>query len=211
MARYPELAARSFIVGSFGKTYHVTGWKVGYAVAPAALTTEFRKVHQFVTFSTHTPVQYALADFLGDSAGSPSSAAFFQRKRDLFLRLMEGSRFSAAAEPRELFPADGLLRHHRRRPMPTLPCASRASTASRRSRPRPSSRVLPPRRCCDSVSRRRTTRSSVPPSACAGCSSTWCDRRKGRASRPPDQPLMLNARRSLTVPLALAPDSSIMY
>ena len=56
-------AERSFIIGSFGKTYHVTGWKVGYAVAPAALTAEFRKVHQFVTFSTNTPVQHALADF----------------------------------------------------------------------------------------------------------------------------------------------------
>ena len=95
MARYPELAARSFIIGSFGKTYHVTGWKVGYAVAPAALTTEFRKVHQFVTFSTHTPVQFALADFLGDLRGLAELGPFFQRKRDLFLRLMEGSRFSA--------------------------------------------------------------------------------------------------------------------
>ena len=95
MARYPELAARSFIIGSFGKTYHVTGWKVGYAVAPAALTMEFRKVHQFVTFSTHTPVQFALADFLGDLRGLAELGPFFQRKRDLFLRLMEGSRFSA--------------------------------------------------------------------------------------------------------------------
>jgi methionine transaminase len=95
MARYPELAARSFIVGSFGKTYHVTGWKVGYAVAPAALTVEFRKVHQFVTFSTHTPVQFALADFLADLRGLGELGPFFQRKRDLFLRLMEGSRFSA--------------------------------------------------------------------------------------------------------------------
>jgi methionine transaminase len=93
MARHPELAARSFIIGSFGKTYHVTGWKVGYAVAPAALTAEFRKVHQFVTFSTHTPVQYALADFLSDRRGLAELGPFFQRKRDLFLRLMDGSRF----------------------------------------------------------------------------------------------------------------------
>jgi methionine aminotransferase len=93
MARYPELAERSFVVGSFGKTYHVTGWKVGYAVAPADLTTEFRKVHQFVTFSTHTPVQFALADFLGDQRGLAELGPFFQRKRDLFLSLMEGSRF----------------------------------------------------------------------------------------------------------------------
>lgn len=94
MARHPELAARSFIIGSFGKTYHVTGWKVGYAVAPAALTAEFRKVHQFVTFSTHTPVQYALADFLSDRQRLADLGPFFQRKRDLFLRLMKGSRFT---------------------------------------------------------------------------------------------------------------------
>ena len=93
LARDPALAARSFVVGSFGKTYHATGWKVGYAVAPAALTTELRKVHQFVTFSTSTPVQYALADFLGAERGLRELAPFFQAKRDLFLRLMEGSRF----------------------------------------------------------------------------------------------------------------------
>jgi methionine aminotransferase len=94
MARHPELAARSFIVGSFGKTYHTTGWKVGYTVAPAALTEEFRKVHQFVTFSTITPVQYALADFLADRRGLAELSPFFQAKRDRFLRLMEGSRFT---------------------------------------------------------------------------------------------------------------------
>lgn len=93
MARHPELAARSFIIGSFGKTYHVTGWKAGYAVAPAALTAEFRKVHQFVTFSTNTPVQYALADALASPEGLRELGPFFQRKRDLFLDLMRGSRF----------------------------------------------------------------------------------------------------------------------
>jgi methionine aminotransferase len=97
MARYPELATRSFIVGSFGKTYHTTGWKVGYTVAPAALTEEFRKVHQFVTFSTVTPVQYALADFLAERRGLAELSPFFQAKRDLFLRLMEGSRFTPLA------------------------------------------------------------------------------------------------------------------
>ena len=94
MARHDALAARSFIVGSFGKTYHTTGWKVGYAVAPAALTTEFRKVHQFVTFATNTPVQYAIADFLTVRRGLDELAPFYQAKRDLFLRLMEGSRFT---------------------------------------------------------------------------------------------------------------------
>jgi methionine aminotransferase len=93
MARNDALAARSFVVGSFGKTYHTTGWKVGYTVAPAALTAEFRKVHQFVTFSTNTPVQYAIADFLATRRGLDELAPFYQSKRDLFLRLMKGSRF----------------------------------------------------------------------------------------------------------------------
>ena len=93
MARHPELAARSFVVGSFGKTYHTTGWKIGYTVAPAHLTVEFRKVHQFVAFSTITPVQYGLADFLSSRRGLKELSPFFQAKRDLFLKLMEGSRF----------------------------------------------------------------------------------------------------------------------
>lgn len=93
MARRERLRARSFIVGSFGKTYHVTGWKIGYAVAPAPLTEEFRKVHQFVTFSTNTPIQHALAEFLSQRRGYPELSAFYQRKRDLFLQLIEGSRF----------------------------------------------------------------------------------------------------------------------
>jgi methionine aminotransferase len=93
LSRYDDLAARSFVVGSFGKTFHTTGWKVGYAVAPAALTTEFRKVHQFVTFSTNTPTQYAIADFLADKGRLAALAPFYQRKRDLFLDLMKESRF----------------------------------------------------------------------------------------------------------------------
>lgn len=93
MARYDTLKARSFIVGSFGKTYHVTGWKLGYVVAPAVLTTEFRKVHQFVTFSSMTPTQYAIADFLSARRGYPELSAFYQRKRDLFLELIAGSRW----------------------------------------------------------------------------------------------------------------------
>jgi methionine aminotransferase len=93
IARYPDLRARSFVVGSFGKTFHVTGWKVGYVAAPAALTAEFRKVHQFVTFSTNTPVQHALAEFLAQGRGYPELAAFYQRKRNLFLELLAGSRW----------------------------------------------------------------------------------------------------------------------
>ena len=90
-ARYDTLRERSFVVGSFGKTYSVTGWKVGYVAAPAGLTTEFRKAHQFMTFSTNTPMQYALADFLHARRGWPELSTFYQRKRDLFLELLAGS------------------------------------------------------------------------------------------------------------------------
>jgi methionine aminotransferase len=95
VCRDERLRRRSFVVGSFGKTYHVTGWKVGYVVAPAELTEEFRKVHQFVTFATITPVQHALAEFLRERRGYPELASFYQRKRDLFLELIAGSRFRA--------------------------------------------------------------------------------------------------------------------
>jgi methionine aminotransferase len=93
LALHEGLAERSIVVGSFGKTYHATGWKVGYAAAPSALTTELRKVHQFVTFSTSTPVQHAIADFLTTGRGLSDLAPFFQGKRDRFLALMQGSRF----------------------------------------------------------------------------------------------------------------------
>jgi methionine aminotransferase len=84
VSRYPELAARSFVVSSFGKTYHVTGWKVGYVTAPAPLMVEFRKVHQFNVFTVNTPVQHGLADYMADPAPYLELAAFYQRKRDLF-------------------------------------------------------------------------------------------------------------------------------
>jgi methionine aminotransferase len=83
-ARFPGLAARSFIVSSFGKTYHVTGWKVAYVAAPAALTAEFRKVHQFNVFTVNTPMQHALASYMADPAPYLDLPAFYQRKRDLF-------------------------------------------------------------------------------------------------------------------------------
>ncbi|MDM0110759.1 pyridoxal phosphate-dependent aminotransferase [Variovorax sp. J22R133] len=83
-ARFPGLAARSFIVSSFGKTYHVTGWKVGYVAAPAPLTAEFRKVHQFNVFTVNTPMQHALAAFMADPKPYLELPAFYQRKRDLF-------------------------------------------------------------------------------------------------------------------------------
>jgi methionine aminotransferase len=83
-AALPELAARAFVVSSFGKTYHVTGWKVGYVAAPATLTAEFRKVHQFNVFTVNTPVQHALARYMANPAPYQDLAAFYQRKRDLF-------------------------------------------------------------------------------------------------------------------------------
>lgn len=84
VSRHPELAARSFVVSSFGKTYHVTGWKVGYVAAPAPLMAEFRKVHQFNVFTVNTPVQHGLADYMADPAPYLELGAFYQRKRDLF-------------------------------------------------------------------------------------------------------------------------------
>jgi methionine aminotransferase len=102
-ARYPALAARSFIVSSFGKTYHVTGWKVGYVAAPAALTNEFRKVHQFNVFTVNSVMQHGLATYMNDAAPYLNLPRFYQAKRDLFrdglsstrLRLLpsEGSYF----------------------------------------------------------------------------------------------------------------------
>jgi methionine transaminase len=83
-ARFPGLAARSFIISSFGKTYHVTGWKVGYVVAPASLMAEFRKVHQFNVFTVNTPMQYALASYMAQPRPYLELPSFYQRKRDLF-------------------------------------------------------------------------------------------------------------------------------
>ena len=91
--RFPGLAARAFIVSSFGKTYHVTGWKVGYVAAPAALTTEFRKVHQFNVFTVNTPVQYGLAAYMADPAPYVGLPAFYQRKRDLFREGLKRTKF----------------------------------------------------------------------------------------------------------------------
>ena len=91
-ARFAGLAARAFIVSSFGKTFHVTGWKVGTVAAPAALTAEFRKVHQFNVFTVNTPVQHGLASYLKDPAPYLQLPAFYQAKRDLFREGLAGSR-----------------------------------------------------------------------------------------------------------------------
>ena len=91
--KFPGLAAQSVAVFSFGKTFHATGWKVGYTVAPEFLTREIRKAHQFVTFSVNTPVQLALAEYLKDPEHYETLGKFFQQKRDLFLDQIKGSAF----------------------------------------------------------------------------------------------------------------------
>jgi methionine aminotransferase len=91
--RFPELYARSLAIYSFGKTYHNTGWKTGYCVAPPALTREFRKVHQFNVFSANHPMQAAFADFMADPAEYLGLPDFYQQKRDFFLQAMAGTRF----------------------------------------------------------------------------------------------------------------------
>jgi len=94
IAAHPELRDRSFVISSFGKTYHATGWKVGYCIASKYLTNEFRKIHQFVTFTTHTPTQWAIADFLDNHPEHHQKlSAFYQVKRDLFLGEMQGLGF----------------------------------------------------------------------------------------------------------------------
>lgn len=97
MSRYPELKERSFVVSSFGKTYHNTGWKVGYCLAPRPLSKQFQRIHQYLTFSTMTPVQYALADIMDKPNLYLDLADFYQKKRDYFLDLLTGSRFRAMA------------------------------------------------------------------------------------------------------------------
>jgi len=94
LARHPALRERTCVVSSFGKTYHTTGWKVGYVAAPRALTAEIQRVHQFVTFATNTPAQHAYAEVTRRRAHYDDLAAFYQEKRDRFLELLEGSRFT---------------------------------------------------------------------------------------------------------------------
>ena len=100
VASHAELAARAFVVSSFGKTYHVTGWKVGYVAAPGPLADEFRKVHQFNVFTVNTPVQHGLARFMADPAPYLELGAFYQRKRDLFRAGLAATRF-------RLLPSEG--------------------------------------------------------------------------------------------------------
>lgn len=95
-----ELYERTFVCGSFGKTFHTTGWKLGYCLAPKALTTEFRKAHQWITFASPTPMQFAFADFLKEPDNYLSVTQFYQEKRDKFINWLSGSRF-------DIIPAEG--------------------------------------------------------------------------------------------------------
>ena len=90
---HPDLRDRTFVCGSFGKTFHVTGWKIGYCLAPPLLTEEFRKIHQFLTFSTATPLQYALADYMSEPSRYLELPEFYQKKRDLFCKGLKESPF----------------------------------------------------------------------------------------------------------------------
>jgi methionine aminotransferase len=100
VARFPELAARSIVVSSFGKTYHITGWKIGYVLAARELMSEFRKVHQFNVFTVNTPCQIGIADYMQDASRHMGLAAFYEQKRDFFRNQLTGSRF-------ELLPCHG--------------------------------------------------------------------------------------------------------
>ncbi len=95
MARHPELAQRSFVISSFGKTYHTTGWKIGYCLAPEPLSKEFQRIHQFLTFASNTPIQHAYAEFMQNQEAYLELSEFYQKKRDKFLALIETSRFKA--------------------------------------------------------------------------------------------------------------------
>jgi len=94
VSRFPNLANRSFVVSSFGKTYHTTGWKLGYCLAPEKLMVEFRKVHQFNVFSANTPIQHAYADYLNKPEEYLKLDSFYQQKRDFFCQLFQGSRWT---------------------------------------------------------------------------------------------------------------------
>jgi methionine aminotransferase len=100
VAAFPGLAARSFLVSSFGKTFHVTGWKIGFVAAPPALSAAFRRLHQYTVFTVHTPTQHALAAYLADPAPWQGLSAFYQAKRDAF-------RAALAATPLALLPCEG--------------------------------------------------------------------------------------------------------
>jgi methionine aminotransferase len=100
VARYPALRERSFLVSSFGKTFHVTGWKVGFVAAPPALSAAFRRLHQYTVFTVHTPTQHALAAYLADPAPWQGLSSFYQAKRDAFRAALAGTKL-------KLLPCEG--------------------------------------------------------------------------------------------------------
>ena len=93
ISRHPELVSRSFVISSFGKTYHTTGWKIGYCLAPAMLSKEFQRVHQFLTFASNTPIQFAYGEFMQNREVYLNLSKFYQQKRDRFLARLKNSRF----------------------------------------------------------------------------------------------------------------------
>ena len=103
VASHPLLAARSFLISSFGKTYHVTGWKVGYVAAPAGLSKEFRKVHQFNVFTVNTPMQYGFASYLAEASHYLNLPAFYQAKRDYFRAGLVNTGFKLLPTPGTYF------------------------------------------------------------------------------------------------------------
>lgn len=141
---YPELRERSMIIFSFGKTYHNTGWKLGYVIAPDYLTKEFRSVHQFEVFSVNTPIQYALADFMQDSSEYEQVSAFYTGKRNLFNSMLQDSKFelkpaagtyfqlldySAISDKSDQEMADWLTIHHKVASIPLSPFYRNGSDA----------------------------------------------------------------------------------
>ena len=97
VCRFPDLASRSFLIGSFGKTFHVTGWKIGFCLAPEPMMREFRKIHQNVVFAGNHPMQLAIAEYMEDPENYLHVSDFYQQKRDYFIKLMEGSRLKPVA------------------------------------------------------------------------------------------------------------------
>lgn len=134
--QFPDLYRRSFLTYSFGKTFHATGWKMGYCVAPAKLSEELRKIHQFTVFSVNTPIQHAIAEFMQTPSNYESLPQFYQQKRDLFLEAMQGSSlrplpsagtyyalfdYSAVSDRKELDFAKHLTAEHKVATIPVSP------------------------------------------------------------------------------------------
>jgi len=136
VCKYPQLASRSLVVGSFGKTFHTTGWKTGFILAPEKLTREVRKIHQFVVFAVNTPIQYAVAEYLKNPENYIHLGTFYQKKRDLFLEAIKGSKFkplschgtyfqlldySDISDEKEMEFAEWLVKEHKLAAVPVSP------------------------------------------------------------------------------------------